>query len=365
MTLQVKILESVHELGAASWDSLADRCPDSTVFQRFGWIEAWTRTIGGSNVRPWLVTAFEDDELVGLAPLCSRSDRHSPRSRTRVTFLGSGHSDYHVFLARHGSPTIVEALLDGLHESLPRAAVIELSEIPQFSTLALCLATRGRSAGIDGLAATACPRLQIRDNTAHVLRIEQKSGARRRESRLRRAGRMTMEHLTDPAATKAMLGEFFDQHVRRWHSTPHPSLFERQRNRDFYNALIDSTSLAGRVLFSIVYLDGRPVAQHFGLISRNDLLWYKPSYDVEFARFSPGDVLLSNLVAYARERGFDALDFTRGNEAFKARYSSHVEFNRSFLWLRHGLSRFGIRAERSARRAARGLLRAARTANSL
>ena len=363
MTLQVKIIESIHELGAHSWDSLTDKCPDATVFQRFGWIEAWARTIGGSNVRPWLVAAFDHDELVGLAPLCSRSDRHSPGNRTRVTFLGSGHSDYQVFLARDGSPAIVEALLDALHESLPRAAVIELSEIPQFSTLALCLAGRGRSAGIDDLDATACPRLQIRDSAAHVLSIERKSGARRREARLRRAGRMTTEHLTDPAAVKAKLGNFFDQHVRRWQSTPHPSLFERPQNRDFYNALTDSTSLANSVLFSVVYLDGRPVAQHFGLVSRNNLLWYKPSYDVEFARFSPGDVLLSNLVAYARERSFDALDFTRGNEAFKARYSSHVEFNRSFLWLRHGLSRFGMRVERSARQAARGLLRAARTAN--
>jgi CelD/BcsL family acetyltransferase involved in cellulose biosynthesis len=101
-----------------------------------------------------------------------------------------------------------------------------------------------------------------------------------------------------------------------------------------------------------------------GLCSRDDFLWYKPSFDTALAECSPGEVLLKNLISHAQEKGFASLDFTRGAEAFKSRFSSQVDYNQSILWVRGSFNRMVTRLERSLRSAARRVLAGVRAASS-
>jgi CelD/BcsL family acetyltransferase involved in cellulose biosynthesis len=169
-----------------------------------------------------------------------------------------------------------------------------------------------------------------------------------------------VEHLTDAAAIQPLLQEFFDQHLGRWAGTPTPSLFRRPHNQELYRALVRNFAGSGQVIFSVVRLGGRPVAQHFGLLSRGDLLWYKPTFDIELARHSPGEVLLKSLVEYARDRGLGGLDFTRGDEPFKFRFATRTLGNDSYLWARGLVPRITTRLKRSVRGALRRLLRPVR-----
>jgi CelD/BcsL family acetyltransferase involved in cellulose biosynthesis len=66
---------------------------------------------------------------------------------------------------------------------------------------------------------------------------------------------------------------------------------------------------------------------HFGFEFGDRLTWYKPAFDVEFAKHSPGEVLIKYLLEYALERKVGELDFTIGEEAFKYRFANHVRAN--------------------------------------
>jgi CelD/BcsL family acetyltransferase involved in cellulose biosynthesis len=49
---------------------------------------------------------------------------------------------------------------------------------------------------------------------------------------------------------------------------------------------------------------------------------YKPSYEPEFAKSSPGQVLLKHLFEVARDEKADEFDFTVGNETYKSRFAT-------------------------------------------
>jgi CelD/BcsL family acetyltransferase involved in cellulose biosynthesis len=350
MSLTISVESQLEGIAREAWDRLIAQCPDSTVFQSYAWIASWSRVFADpSSIR--VFAAYEAHELVGLAPLFLSQRSGLTLARQRLCFLGEAHSDYLTFPSVGSSPRIIHYLLDEIDRLTPANVGIDLGEIPETSTLAVCLTERSSrgAASIFAGSRVVCPLLDIRDNDVGVERALRKESVRRQEGKLRSLGDLTMEHITEPDAVEPCLEAFFEQHVRRWSSTRYPSLFQRPRNREFYRLFVRELGASGHVIFSVLRLDGRPIAQHLGMISGQDLLWYKPSFDLAFARYSPGQVLLKFLITYARERGYRALDFTRGDEAFKFRFSSRARFNRSFLWARRPAHRWWMALEHSAR----------------
>ncbi len=187
-----------------------------------------------------------------------------------------------------------------------------------------------------------------------MARVLRKDSLLRHERALRKLGDVSIEHFETADAVAALLPALFDQHVERWAGTDSPSLFLKPHNRRFYEVVTRELAASRELLYSAIKLNGRVVAQHFGLRSRDSLLWYKPAFDVSLKRVSPGEVLLKSLVEYAVARDCRELDFTRGGEAFKARFASGVSYNRHFVWHRRFGSAVKARVLQRAKAAAEG-----------
>jgi len=123
---------------------------------------------------------------------------------------------------------------------------------------------------------------------------------------------------------------FFDQHVRRWQVTPHPSLFCDSANRSFYRALVSDADEVEWLRFTSIELDGRTIASHFGFSHRGSYMWYKPSFEIELARRSPGEVLLRSLLVAAVDERARVFDFGLGDEAFKHRFANRIPLVRTW-----------------------------------
>ena len=121
------------------------------------------------------------------------------------------------------------------------------------------------------------------------------------------------------------LDSFFAQHIARWQATPFPSLFREPAQRQFYRTLSTQAADTGWLRFTRLDWDGHPIAFHFGACYEGSYLWYKPSFDVELARQSPGEVLLRQLLLAAMVEGAETFDFGLGDEAFKQRFATRTE----------------------------------------
>lgn len=346
--LSVRVHTRFDDVGDGEWRALVDRCPDSTVFQTLPWLESWAHCCMPDGAQVRLFAAYRGERLVGLAPLWIGHYPDADHGRPRLQFLGLHHADYLTFPAEDASPEIVRTLLDAVDGQVPRDVGIDFDEIPQLSTLATCLAERSAESrsGVLLRSITPCPRLRIRDNDAGVHRVLRKKSIRRHSKQLARLGDVVIDHLSDPGQIAPLLEAFFDQHVRRWASTPYPSLFNRSHNRRFYQEFVSRLGVSGDVVFTVLRVDGRAAAQHLGLRSTGHLLWYKPAFDVTLGRCSPGEVMLKSLVEFAQEQSFAAVDFTRGDEPFKARFASEITYNCSYSWARSATGRFLARLGR-------------------
>ena len=90
--------------------------------------------------------------------------------------------------------------------------------------------------------------------------------------------------------------------------------------RDLLAALIEEGSPGFAAPLSALYAGDRLVAAQLGLRSASTWHWWIPSYDRELAAYSPGLVLLLEMLAHAPRAGVALLDFGTGPEGFKRRF---------------------------------------------
>ncbi len=67
------------------------------------------------------------------------------------------------------------------------------------------------------------------------------------------------------------------------------------------------------------------VAAHLGLLSSDRLSWWFPTYDPDFSRYSPGLILLLDLIGEAAKRAVALIDLGRGEHGYKLRVTPDFE----------------------------------------
>lgn len=353
--LRVRMTSSFEDVGLdeSAWNSLVARSDTNSVFLTHQWARSWLAVYGGDR-QLLFVVANDASGVRGVMPLVV--DR-TPANRV-ARFVGDGRADYSDVLAPAGEPEVATAMLDALlasdcWDSLDLHNIPERSQTP--AALRRCCARAGFPVVFD--ADTICPALIIQGHEDEARRILDKPSLRRRLNHFARTGSLVVRHLTDAAEILPMLDQFFEQHVSRWAGSTSPSLFNKERNRDFYRTLTRNLAGTPWLLFTAVQRDGRPIALHYGFDYDGVVTWYKPSFDPAVAENSPGLALLRQLIEHAVTERRRELDFTWGAEPFKARFTNQQRRTIRLQVFRHPARYVMTRVGRSLRAAARRLTR--------
>ncbi len=325
MESQIEIVSSIEQAGVsgAEWNQLAARNETSTVFQTYEWFSSWWKVFGAQNTL-FLVKAYSSGELCAIAPLMiSRADG----VRT-LRFVGDEKADYCDFLIRGQKELSLKRIFDELTARRDAWDVILLRNIPEASSTKDILKNLNAGSGLNIIARQiVCPALVIRGHEEEAAITLRKETFRRRHNYFIKRGALEFRNIMDQAEALGCLDAFFDQHVNRRSAVGERSLFADPCNRDFYACLTKSMLAKGWLLFSVLEFNGKKIAFHFGFDYGSKVIWYKPSFDIEFHRHSPGKVLLRYLIKYAIENGRDEFDFTLGDEEFKRRFANRIRRN--------------------------------------
>ncbi|GAA3441546.1 GNAT family N-acetyltransferase [Planomonospora venezuelensis] len=165
------------------------------------------------------------------------------------------------------------------------------------------------------------PIIDMRDgHAAYVETIKQTSGktyrttAYKHRKLQRDVGETRYDHATtDPAALRTLLGWKTEQYRR----TGRTDRFSRPWIVELVERLlaVDTVHFAG--VLDMFYVDGRPVAGHFGLRTATTLAGWFPAYDTAFAKYSPGLIQHLAMAEKAAERGIQVIDMGRGEKEYK------------------------------------------------
>jgi CelD/BcsL family acetyltransferase involved in cellulose biosynthesis len=308
---------------ASEWDNLWNADALSQIFQSFGWIRAWWNGFG-AGFSLCCPAVHVSGKLAGIFPLVFKD--HT------LQFLGSPESDYNDVLCGEGlAEKVVPTLLGALFD-LPFAwKRCFLTNVPAASHILQYLGrapemVRKRTIVMRG---HTCPTILLGgDNRREVLdQLCRKQSLRRHENRLQKRGNLTFRHVEERDDIRHHLGTLFKQHIQRCAMMGEKSKFLRSECRNFYECLVRELDPSKQLRFSVLEVDGHPVAYHFGFQAKDRFLWYKPTFSVDYWDDSPGEVLLRRLLQYAQGADVREFDFTAGDENFKFRFANHFRHN--------------------------------------
>ena len=93
-------------------------------------------------------------------------------------------------------------------------------------------------------------------------------------------------------------------------------------NDDCYKIFLHSIFFNYKGHFSYLTLDNKIIAVHIGHIYDGKLIYLFPTYKNHYRNYSPGNILLYNLINFFFNNGGIEFDFTTGNEPYKIKLSN-------------------------------------------
>jgi CelD/BcsL family acetyltransferase involved in cellulose biosynthesis len=145
---------------------------------------------------------------------------------------------------------------------------------------------------------------------------------RRKARKLEReGGELTFQHHTDDSAALETLFRWKSDQFTR---TGTVDLLKHDWIRDVLRKVHATQGAGFQGVLSLLLAGEQPVAAHLGLRSAGALHYWFPAYDPDFARCSPGLVLLLRLAESAALAGVDTFDLGTGDYDYKRRLSNRV-----------------------------------------
>lgn len=289
-------------------------------FQCRDHLEIWLDTIGRAcSVRPLFVkvTAAEGAPLM-LLPLGIRR-----QLGVRIlTFLDCGVADYNapvLFRAAAGlSSREVRAVWRSVLSTTQDFDIALLEKIPElvgdFKNPFFALGTqRWPQSGHVVALSGDITKLQSND--------QRRDGARKRR-RLEEQGAVAFRIAEEPQEIDDVFDVFLRQKSAHYRETLDTEGFDVPGQIAYYHTLARRLSGRGAHLFYLS-VSGEIVATVWCLASGRRLYYMMPAYARgQWRKYSPGRLLLEDLVVWAAENGFEVLDFGIGNEEYKQRWSA-------------------------------------------
>lgn len=321
------------------WQALASSCAAATIFQTFEWNAAWWRHFGRTPGRRLRVVTFRDDSgaLVGLAPLMTSFWYATPLRR--LSFLGTGTSDYLDILAAPGRErTVAECLYQFLGSSRGWQ-IADWQQLREQSLLRQFLPPAGSKLTAQDVPGEACPYLPLPPDWDTLL---QAFGKKTRanigyyDRALHKVYAVEVGPVTDPAALDTELARLFDLHARRWNQRWLPGVFAGRRVQAFHRDAARRLLGQGWLRLFSLKLDGQTQASLYCFCFGSRMSYYQGGFEPTLARLSLGTVLTARAMQAAVGEQCQVFDFLRGDEPYKAKWTTQTQTNLRRLVTRSG-----------------------------
>ncbi len=312
------------ELSEADWNALVEQSIADTPFSRYEYLSEWWRTLGGGE---WeaaelvLVSATENDQLIGIAPLFSAEYE----GRGALMLVGSIEiSDYLDLIVRaEDLPRFLPGLLDFLASSGPGDwSALDWYNLPDDSPALAALKAEAEKRGWTHHEEIYRPTPRIPLNSSfeeYLARIDKKQRheIRRKMRRAAESEKNVRFYVVDGTADiEAEINDFFHLMVQ----DPNKEQFLHPAMREQMTVTIQNAHARGYLWLGFLEVAGAKAAASLNFDYKNKLWGYNSGVGREHMELSPGWVLLADVIQWCCENGRSEFDFMRGEEEYKYRF---------------------------------------------
>lgn len=295
------------------------------------WLMTWWEKIGQNNPSNQLcvVKLQEGDQLLGIAPLYV--DRNRVFGRT-LKFLGNGGacSDYMTFPTREGHEQhMADALLETIRhrDFAKRVGDIDLIELEGHTQKDLAVNSFVESATESGFEIESrelegCWKVEIPSDWEEFRKRIKKSQRRKinKVDRHAQSGEFVTSYFMTAAEIQEAWPSFVELHQKRRKQLGQQGCFANSEFDHFLLAAAMRLADTGRTLMTMIHHRGKPFGAVLCFTSGDCLCVYQSGLDTDNQKHEPGHYANTMTFRVAQERGFDKLDFLRGDEPYKANW---------------------------------------------
>ena len=313
------------EINTQEWNDLVQGSVSDNPFLRYEYQRAWWEHRGGgewANAQLVLVTAHEDEKLIGIAPLfISEYDGQSA-----LLLNGSIEiSDYLDLIVRMDDHAhFITGLLDFLVSSLADSwRGLDWYNLPDSSPTLAALKAESAQRGWTHLEEMyrPTPRIALNgDFDEYLSRVEKKQRheIRRKIRRAEESERGVRWFISDMADVDAEIDAF----LGLMEQDQGKAGFLQESMRDQMRAVIRTAHENGWLWLAFLEADGQRIAAALNFDYNNKLWGYNAGVNRAFMDLSPGWVLLGYVLQWCCENKRTEFDFMRGDEEYKYRFGA-------------------------------------------
>jgi len=348
MILRTEVVKAASRMAEVkpAWDSLWTRGGQS-VFQSFGWIDAWWRSSQANDVSQLCIgLCWAGGELVAVMPFATRW-HHGVRV---LEWAAKDCSDYCDALVDPGFADGWRALGD-VWAAVAASGGFDatyLSHVRPDATL--CKMLGGQQRGVRLKPGRRCARsLQVQSDKpdGHSWFRGLSKKARNNHARgLRIIGE------TGPVAVRASEpGDDIDAVVERMIELKQQWLVDTNQgnqilsdNARILRALIKELGRQGALRLFSIQCDDLLVAGSVNILSGTRMQAFFAAYDPRFDRASPGTLVMVEYLMWAFDRKFSEVDFLCGEEEYKFKFANKQVDLGSYVGARTPVGRLALAA---------------------
>ena len=316
----VQDLQSLHE----TWQAF-ETAALLTPYQSFGWLSAYVDTLGAAERMAFHFVSVRspDGDVLALLPFVE-----TRRSGCRFAeFVGGKHANYHMGVF---APDFAASLDEKGSADLLRAISAQIGGLDAFVFVNQPLAWGGVANPLATLSAGASP------SAVYKLAIEPAGGEATLKRSMSAHARKKLKHkrtrfdalgpwqllrAKTPAEIDAVLDVFQAQKAERFRQMGVADPFSSVAVRAFLRDAALVTEKPAIELYGL-QRNGRYLATYVGAVQRDRFSGMATSFDMndEGAKFSPGEILLAELIALKAREGVRDFDLGVGEARYKTTF---------------------------------------------
>lgn len=321
------------------WTALEARHSGLRFYQTCAWYRCGLKYLF-PEADVWWITSLEDDEFVGVFPLCRLHKIRKGIDLRCLEMPGHPHFALNDWLVDPAAPedVVASGLIEFLREQRElRWDALRLAGM-RFDGTASRLMLRGGRRGIYSkrtgcISEIACDGDSCPSNLAGPFR----RNLRRLERRASQWGRVEFRASNRPDELGEATDLFIDIENDGWKCETGTSIASDSSLAQFYKSIATEIGEPQTCQVNFLYVDDVPVAAQFGFVCDRIYFILKIAYRQAYSKIAPGNLLMSRTMEYFHNRPeVDAVNLVTSPdwaEKWKSQCSpvcAHVGFNHSW-----------------------------------
>jgi CelD/BcsL family acetyltransferase involved in cellulose biosynthesis len=309
------------------WRRLCEEAEDDQPFYRPEWIRAYLHAFA-PRAHILLITVRMSGRLRLVLPLIEEKGTFCKVPVRKLRAPVNHHACRFDAILSAGPEG--EAAIQAVRE--------HLKQIHGWDVLQLRDALEGSAASRLAAAARAdgFRTLEIKDNPSPYVSVPADAGLRKQlpvNARLRRQLRQIRREIASQGLSLKFrrietldadaLNRFFELESSGWKGTERSSIL-LQGNRVFFQEIAAAAVRFGYFTLYMLELDGRLIASQFGFTHRARYYSVVVAYDEAFKQFSPGHLIIEEILNDCAGRGIHVYDMTGQNQEWKMKWTTQV-----------------------------------------